>query len=75
MIGELEVYHASRTTNRMFCTTSETEDEVGAVKSIFSPPVVFYITDCTNVVLLIWFSVFACFGVSPYTVFTFCVSR
>ena len=74
MIDELEGYHASRTTNRMFCTTSETEGEVGTVKSIFSPPVVFYITGGTNVVLLIWFSVFA-FFVSVPTVFTFCVSR
>ena len=28
------------------------------------PPVIFYITDRSKAVLLIWFSVFACFGVS-----------
>ena len=34
----------------------------------------FYITDRSKAVLLIWFSVFACFSVSFCTVFTFCVS-
>ena len=38
-------------------------------------PVIFYITDRYKAVLLIWFSVFACFGVGFSTVFTFCVSR
>ena len=33
------------------------------------------ITDRFKAVLLIWFSVFACFGVSFCTVFIFCVSR
>ena len=41
----------------------------------FKPPVIFYITDCSKAVLLIWFSVFACFRVLFCTVFTFCVSR
>ena len=60
----------------MFCTTSETGGEVGAVKSIEAqPPVIFYITDHSKAVLLIWFSVLACFGVSYCTVFTFFVSR
>ena len=40
-----------------------------------SPQVIFYITDRSKAVLLIWFSVFACFGVSFCTVFTLCVSR
>ena len=31
---KLEGYHANQTTNEMFCTTSETETEVGAIKSI-----------------------------------------
>ena len=34
-----------------------------------------YITDHSKAVLPICFSVFACFGVSFCTVFTFCVSR
>ena len=41
----------------------------------FKHPVMFYITDRSKAVLLIWFSVFACFGVSFCTVFTFYVSR
>ena len=40
-----------------------------------SPPVIIYITDRTKAVLLTWFSVFSCFGVSFYTVFTFYASR
>ena len=47
----------------MYYTTSETEGEVDAVKSI-NPPVIFYNTDRSKAVLLIWVSVFACFGVS-----------
>ena len=31
---KVEGYHANRTTNLMFCTTSKTEGEVGAVKLV-----------------------------------------
>ena len=42
----------------------------------FKPtPVVFIISDRSKAVLLISSSVFACFGVSFCTVYTFCVSR
>ena len=40
-----------------------------------SPSVIFHIPDRFKAVLLIWFSVFACFGVRFGIVFTFCVSR
>ena len=40
-----------------------------------NPQVIFYITDRSNVVLLIWFFVLACFDGSFCTVFTICVSR
>ena len=33
-IDELEGYHANRTTNKMFCTTSETEGEDVHVKLV-----------------------------------------
>ena len=33
-IDELEDYHANRTTNWVFCTTSKTEGEVGPVKLV-----------------------------------------
>ena len=42
----------------------------------FKPSAIFYVTDRSNAVLLIWFSVvFACFGVSFCHAFTFFVSR
>ena len=44
----------------MFCTTSETEGEVGAVKHVVAPQL--FITDLSKAVVLLWFSV-ACFGV------------
>ena len=50
---------------------------VGAVASDFvrlKTPVVFYIIDRSKAVLLIWYSVFACFCVSFCTVFSFCAS-
>ena len=53
----------------------EAEGGVGYSLNWFKPPVIFHITDRSDVVLLIWFSVFACFGVSFCTVFSFCVSR
>ena len=37
-----------------------------------NPTVIFYITDPSKALLLIWFSVFDCFGVSFCTVFSFC---
>ena len=40
-----------------------------------SPPVIFNITNRYKAVLLYLFSVFACFGVSVCTIFTFYVSR
>ena len=53
---------------------SEPEGDVGRLLNRLKPPLVFYITDCSKAGLLIWFPVFACFGVSFCTVFT-CVSR
>ena len=52
VVIQKEGYHANRTTNSMFCPTSETEAEVDAVKLI---------TDHSMAVALLWFSV-ACFG-------------
>ena len=43
--------------------------------SRFKLPAIFYITDRSKAVFLIWSSVFACFGVRFCTVFAFCVSR
>ena len=43
----------------MFCTTSETEGEVGAVKLIYTS-----ITDRSKLVLLILFSVLSCVDAS-----------
>ena len=43
--------------------------------SVLKPPVTFYISGRSKAVLLVWFSVFACFGVIFCTVFTFFVSR
>ena len=40
----------------------------------FKPPVILYITERSKAILLIWLSVFACFGVSFCTVFTFNLS-
>ena len=53
----------------------EAVGEVGYPLNRFKPPVIFYITDRSKAVLLIWFSVLASFGVSFCTVFTFYVSR
>ena len=55
-------------------TTIETEGEVGAVKSIEALSNI-DITDRSKVVLLIWLSVFACFGDRVCTDFTFCLFR
>ena len=54
-------------------TTSEAGGDVGRRFNQFL--VILYITDRSKPVLLIWLSVFADFGVSFCTVFTFCVSR
>ena len=43
---------------------------VGRPLNRLKSPVIFYITVRSKAVLLIWFSVFACFGVSSCTVFT-----
>ena len=51
------------------------EGEVGYTLNRFKPPVLFDITDRSKAVLLIWLSVFACFGVSFCTCFTFYVSK
>ena len=53
---------------------SEAEGEVGIPLNRFKPPVIFYITDRSKAVLLILFSVFACFGVIFSTVIIFFVS-
>ena len=53
---------------------SEAEGEVGYPLNWFKPQVIFYITDHSKAVLLIWFFVVAYFGVSFCTVFTFYVS-
>ena len=55
--------------------SSEAEGEVARLLNQVKPPVIFHITDHSEAVLLIWFSVLACFGISFCTVFTFCVSR
>ena len=49
--------------------------KVGRLLNRFRPSVIFYIPGRSKSVLLIWFSVFAFFGVNLCTVFTFCVSR
>ena len=51
-------------------TEMTTMGEVGRLLNRFKP-----ITDRSKVVLLVWFSVFACFGVCFCIVFTFYVSR
>ena len=51
------------------------EDEVRYPLNLFKPPLLFYGTDCSKAVILIWLSVFSCFDVSFRTVFTFYVSR
>ena len=48
---------------------------VGSALNRFKPTSKIYITDHSKAALLIWLSVFACFGGSFCTVFTFCVSR
>ena len=45
----------------MFCTTSETEGDVGPVKLVQAPSPRYFITDRSKAVVLLWFSV-ACFG-------------
>ena len=47
--------------NAQDLTTAEVEGEVGYPFNRFKPPVIFYITDRSKAVLLIWFYVFACF--------------
>ena len=61
---------------KSFSTTSEAEGEVWRLLNRLKPPVIFEITGSSKalLVLLILFSVFACFGVNFCTVFTFCVS-
>ena len=60
----------------MFCTTSETEGEVSAVKSIEAQPQLYFILlTIPRRYFLFGSQVLACFGVSFCTVFTFCVSR
>ena len=44
----------------MFCTASETEDEVVHVQLVYAPQ--YFITDRFKAVVLLWFSV-VCFGV------------
>ena len=53
----------------MFCTTSETEGEVGAVKHV-KPPSQEFIIDRSKEVVLLRFS-FACFGVRVSATFHF----
>ena len=52
----------------MFCTTSKTEDEVGAVKLVLAPQL--FITDLSKAVVLLWFSV-TCLGVRVSVTFHF----
>ena len=61
-----------------YSAISEVDGEVGHPLNRFKPPpppIIVYITDRSKVVILIWFSVFTCFGVSFYTAVTFCRSR
>ena len=53
---------------------SEARGDVGYPFNWLKPPVIFYITDRSKAVLLIRFFVFAYFGFSFCTVFTFYVS-
>ena len=58
-----------------FRIISEAEGDVGIPLNRFSPLVVFYITDRSKAVVLVWFSVIACFGISVCSGFNFYVSR
>ena len=53
----LEGCHTNRPTIQMFCTTSETEGEFGAVRPIKVPHPVLYYCDRSKAVALLWFSV------------------
>ena len=54
---------------------SKAEGEVGIPLIGLSPKVIFYIADRSKAVILIWFSVFACFSITLCSVFTICVSK
>ena len=62
------------TTNLIFLNTLEAEGELWIPLNRLKAPVIFHITDRFKAVLLIWFYVFAYFGVSFSTFFTCCVS-